>query len=111
MNGVLYHYLLAKGCGEPVILLHGWGSTFYMWRYMMPRRAEVDPVQFRQRLNPTETCWDTPFGNCSGVIFVARLSRLVCLGLRAAAKGAQFVAGEMPCGKISWYAKRYLPLA
>ena len=27
VNGVLYHYLLAKGRGDPVVLLHGWGST------------------------------------------------------------------------------------
>ena len=39
-NGVLYHYLLAKGRGEPVILLHGWGSTSYMWRYVMPRLVD-----------------------------------------------------------------------
>jgi pimeloyl-ACP methyl ester carboxylesterase len=41
VNGVLfYHYLLAKGRGEPVILLHGWGSTSYMWRYVMPRLVD-----------------------------------------------------------------------
>ncbi len=40
VNGVLYHYLLARGRGEPVILLHGWGSTSYMWRYVMPRLVE-----------------------------------------------------------------------
>ena len=39
-NGVLYHYLLAKGRGDPVILLHGWGSTSYMWRYVMPRLVD-----------------------------------------------------------------------
>lgn len=37
VNGVLYHYLLAKGRGDPVVLLHGWGSTSYMWRYVMPQ--------------------------------------------------------------------------
>ena len=25
VNGILYHYLLAKGRGDPVVLLHGWG--------------------------------------------------------------------------------------
>jgi pimeloyl-ACP methyl ester carboxylesterase len=37
VNGVLYHYLLAKGRGDPVVLLHGWGSTSYMWRFVMPQ--------------------------------------------------------------------------
>jgi pimeloyl-ACP methyl ester carboxylesterase len=37
VNGILYHYLLAKGRGDPVVLLHGWGSTSYMWRYVMPQ--------------------------------------------------------------------------
>ena len=40
VNGVLYHYLLARGRGEPVVLLHGWGSTSYMWRYVMPRLVD-----------------------------------------------------------------------
>ena len=39
VNGVLYHYLLAKGHGDPVVLLHGWGSTSYMWRFVMPQLA------------------------------------------------------------------------
>jgi pimeloyl-ACP methyl ester carboxylesterase len=34
VNGVLYHYLLAKGRGDPVVLLHGWASTSYMWRFV-----------------------------------------------------------------------------
>jgi pimeloyl-ACP methyl ester carboxylesterase len=37
VNGVLYHYLLARGHGAPLVLLHGWGSTSYMWRFVMPR--------------------------------------------------------------------------
>ncbi|AUT65914.1 alpha/beta fold hydrolase [Paraburkholderia terrae] len=39
VNGVRYHYLLAQGDkkGTPVVLLHGWGSTSYMWRYVMPQ--------------------------------------------------------------------------
>lgn len=36
VNGVQYHYLLAMGRGEPIVLLHGWGETSYMWRYVMP---------------------------------------------------------------------------
>jgi len=36
VNGVQYHYLLAQGRGEPIVLLHGWGETSYMWRYVMP---------------------------------------------------------------------------
>ncbi len=36
MNGVQYHYLIAEGRGEPIVLLHGWGETSYMWRYVMP---------------------------------------------------------------------------
>jgi pimeloyl-ACP methyl ester carboxylesterase len=37
VNGVRYHYLLAKGHGTPVVLLHGWGSTSFMWRLVMPQ--------------------------------------------------------------------------
>ncbi|QDK34927.1 alpha/beta fold hydrolase [Sphingomonas sp. IC081] len=36
INGVQYHYLIAHGRGEPIVLLHGWGETSYMWRYVMP---------------------------------------------------------------------------
>lgn len=36
VNGVQYHYLIAEGRGEPIVLLHGWGETSYMWRYVMP---------------------------------------------------------------------------
>ena len=36
VNGVQYHYLIAMGRGEPIVLLHGWGETSYMWRYVMP---------------------------------------------------------------------------
>jgi pimeloyl-ACP methyl ester carboxylesterase len=39
VNGVIYHYLLAKVHGDPVVLLHGWGSTSYMWRFVMPQLA------------------------------------------------------------------------
>jgi len=37
VNGVRYHYLLAKGQGTPIVLLHGWASTSYMWRHVMPQ--------------------------------------------------------------------------
>jgi pimeloyl-ACP methyl ester carboxylesterase len=37
VNGVRYHYLLARGRGPTVVLLHGWGSTSHMWRFVMPR--------------------------------------------------------------------------
>ncbi|NEH45414.1 alpha/beta fold hydrolase [Rhizobium leguminosarum] len=36
VDGVNYHYLLAHGGPETVVLLHGWGTTSYMWRYVMP---------------------------------------------------------------------------
>jgi pimeloyl-ACP methyl ester carboxylesterase len=41
VNGVRYHYLLHKGSGPVVVLLHGWGSTSYMWRSVMPRLSEA----------------------------------------------------------------------
>ena len=37
VNGVRYHYLLARGGGQTVVLLHGWGSTSYMWRFVTPQ--------------------------------------------------------------------------
>ncbi|MFJ3486870.1 alpha/beta fold hydrolase [Pseudomonas sp. NPDC090202] len=37
VNGVRYHYLLARGGKQTVVLLHGWGSTSYMWRFVMPQ--------------------------------------------------------------------------
>ncbi|WP_332303220.1 alpha/beta fold hydrolase [Rhizobium sp. GR12] len=37
--GVNYHYLLAHGGQRTVVLLHGWGTTSYMWRYVMPDLA------------------------------------------------------------------------
>lgn len=37
VNGVRYHYLLAIGHGTPIVLLHGWGSTSFMWRFVMPQ--------------------------------------------------------------------------
>ena len=29
-NGVQYHYLIAKGRGVPIVLLHGWGDLLYV---------------------------------------------------------------------------------
>jgi pimeloyl-ACP methyl ester carboxylesterase len=37
VNGVRYHDLLAMGHGMPIVLLHGWGSTSFMWRFVMPQ--------------------------------------------------------------------------
>ena len=37
VNGVRYHYLLALGHGTPIVLLHGWASTSFMWRFVMPQ--------------------------------------------------------------------------
>ncbi|TBZ57999.1 alpha/beta fold hydrolase [Rhizobium leguminosarum] len=39
VDGVNYHYLLAHGGPQTVVLLHGWGTTSYMWRYVMPELA------------------------------------------------------------------------
>lgn len=39
VEGVNLHYVIG-GEGEPLVLLHGWGSTWYMWRKVMPELAE-----------------------------------------------------------------------
>lgn len=39
VDGVSYHYLLAQGGPQTVVLLHGWGTTSYMWRHVMPELA------------------------------------------------------------------------
>lgn len=39
VDGVNYHYLLARGGSQTVVLMHGWGTTSYMWRYIMPGLA------------------------------------------------------------------------
>lgn len=39
VNGVRLHYVRA-GEGPPVVLLHGWGSTSFMWRKLMTLLAE-----------------------------------------------------------------------
>lgn len=36
VDGVRYHYILGRGGAETVVLLHGWGSTSYMWRQVIP---------------------------------------------------------------------------
>jgi pimeloyl-ACP methyl ester carboxylesterase len=36
VNGVRYHYLLGEGGEQTIVLLHGWGSTSYMWRFVLP---------------------------------------------------------------------------
>jgi len=36
---VMLHYV-TLGAGPPVVLLHGWPSTWYEWRFVMPRLAE-----------------------------------------------------------------------
>ncbi|MEM6427595.1 MAG: alpha/beta hydrolase [Deinococcota bacterium] len=33
------HYVIG-GQGEPLVLLHGWGSSWYMWRKIMPTLAQ-----------------------------------------------------------------------
>lgn len=39
VNSVRLHYVTG-GQGEPVVLLHGFGSTWYMWRQVMPELAK-----------------------------------------------------------------------
>ena len=38
-NGIRQHYVRA-GSGDPVVLLHGWPQTWYMWRKVIPALAE-----------------------------------------------------------------------
>lgn len=38
-NGVKIHYVSA-GRGDPVVLLHGWPQTWYMWRKVIPLLAQ-----------------------------------------------------------------------
>ncbi|MFI7454279.1 alpha/beta fold hydrolase [Nonomuraea sp. NPDC049714] len=38
-NGIRQHYV-AGGTGEPLVLLHGWPQTWWMWRKVMPALAE-----------------------------------------------------------------------
>lgn len=39
VNGVKLHYV-AGGAGEPLVLLHGWPQTWYVWRHVMPELAK-----------------------------------------------------------------------
>lgn len=39
VNNVRLHYVMG-GWGEPVVLLHGWPTTWYEWRRIMPALAE-----------------------------------------------------------------------
>jgi len=39
VNGVRLHYVTG-GQGDPVVLLHGYGETWYMWRRVMPGLAK-----------------------------------------------------------------------
>ena len=39
VNGQQIHYVRA-GAGDPVVLLHGWPQTWYMWRKLIPALAE-----------------------------------------------------------------------
>lgn len=39
VDDIRLHYVVG-GEGEPLVLLHGWGSTWYMWRKVMPQLAE-----------------------------------------------------------------------
>jgi pimeloyl-ACP methyl ester carboxylesterase len=39
VNGMTMHYVRA-GQGPPLVLLHGWGSTWYMWRKLIGSLAE-----------------------------------------------------------------------
>ena len=39
LRDVPLHYVSA-GAGEPVVLLHGWPQTWYMWRKIIPILAE-----------------------------------------------------------------------
>jgi pimeloyl-ACP methyl ester carboxylesterase len=43
VNGVHLHYVIG-GQGLPVVLLHGWPETWYMWRKIMPALAETYTV-------------------------------------------------------------------
>jgi pimeloyl-ACP methyl ester carboxylesterase len=40
LPGVRLHYVTA-GAGEPVVLLHGWPQTWFMWRDVIPLLAPI----------------------------------------------------------------------
>ncbi|GGR38817.1 alpha/beta fold hydrolase [Deinococcus ruber] len=39
VDGLRLHYVIG-GRGTPLLLIHGWGSTWYMWRKVMPALAQ-----------------------------------------------------------------------
>lgn len=39
VNDVQLHYVIG-GSGDPVVLLHGWLGTWYVWRDVMPALAQ-----------------------------------------------------------------------
>lgn len=39
INGVQYHWVRG-GDGPPIVLLHGWPETWYLWRHVLPELAE-----------------------------------------------------------------------
>jgi pimeloyl-ACP methyl ester carboxylesterase len=43
VNNVHLHYVMG-GRGEPVVLLHGFAETWYMWRHVMPELAKHHTV-------------------------------------------------------------------
>lgn len=44
VNGIKLHYVVA-GSGPPLLLLHGWGSTWFMWRHVIePLAAEYTVI-------------------------------------------------------------------
>jgi len=36
VNGILIHYVMSEGKGDPIVLLHGWPQTWYEWRKVIP---------------------------------------------------------------------------
>jgi pimeloyl-ACP methyl ester carboxylesterase len=37
VNGILIHYVMSGGKGDPIVLLHGWPQTWYEWRQIIPK--------------------------------------------------------------------------
>lgn len=60
------HYLEA-GAGEPVLLLHGWPTSSYLWRNIMPAMAKTNRVialdlpGFGQSDKPLDVSYSFPF--------------------------------------------------
>jgi hypothetical protein len=53
VNGIRFHYVIG-GQGLPIVLLHGWPETWYMWRKIMPALASnytvIAPARFYQAI-------------------------------------------------------------